>query len=296
MFDGWFRSEGMMNAVKHMLKINTDLSGKKSSSIAEIAVFAEGESMYRVRKSSNVATVCLSDIRRTLAECGAPYDLYSISDLTLESIDNYKLYIFVNQYDISQKNKKLISEKCKTEGKSILWLYGADYANGGKLSADNITKITGIKVDESNTSHGGVVFGGRTTEYRLASPYFEVNDADASTLTLYEDEKVSSAYKENGSFKSFYIATCNLPSALLRHIAELSGVFVYSSSGNVYIYPNSASFGVYNASMTTAVINMKQDGIYKDLISGETYTCQSGKLVLPYKEINAFLLIKTEEE
>ena len=99
MFDGWFRSKDMMNAISHMIGINKKLCDLKTESVAEIAVFAEGEAMYRARKSSKLATVCLSDIRRTLAECGAPYDIYSISDLELEKINDYKLYIFVNQYD-----------------------------------------------------------------------------------------------------------------------------------------------------------------------------------------------------
>ena len=106
MFDGWFRSKDMMNAISHMIGINKKLCDLKTESVAEIAVFAEGEAMYRARKSSKLATVCLSDIRRTLAECGAPYDIYSISDLELEKINDYKLYIFVNQYDMSVKGKK----------------------------------------------------------------------------------------------------------------------------------------------------------------------------------------------
>lgn len=296
MFDGWFRTEGMMKAVKHMLKTDAALSTKPSDSVAEVAVFAEGEAMHRVRKSSNLATVCLSDIRRTLAECGVPYDIYSISDLRLDSINKYKLYIFVNQYDLSEENKKLISEKCKAHGKSVLWLYGADYVNGGKAGSLNVTKITGINISESDKSHGGVVYDNKTTVYKTAAPYFEIKDDNASPIAFFEDGTVSAAYKETNGFKSFYVATCNLPSELLRHIAKLSGVFVYSHSNNVYVYPNSAFVGVYNATGTEAIISMKQDGIYKDMIGGEIYTCKNGKISLPHKEINAFLLVNTEEQ
>lgn len=296
MFDGWFRTEGMMKAVKHMLQISSDLSIRPSVSVAQVAVFAEGEAMYRVRKSSNLATVCLSNIRRTLAECGVPYDMYSISDLCLDSIDKYKLYIFVNQYDVSEENKKLISEKCKAEGKSVLWLYAADYANGGKLCSDNITKLTGINISASNNSHGGIAYSGKTTVYKTAAPFFEIKDADANPIALFEDGAVSAAYKETNGFKSFYVATCNLPSELLRQVAELSGVFIYSQSNSVYVYPNSASTGIYNASGDEATIYLKQDGKYKDMISGDIYPCTNGKITLPYKDINAFLLVNVEEE
>lgn len=296
MFDGWFRTEGMMRAVKHMLQISYELSTRPSVSVAQVAVFAEGEAMYRVRKSSNIATLCLSNIRRTLAECGAAYDLYSISDLTLEKTDNYKLYIFVNQYDISENRKKLISDRLSNNGKSVLWLYAPDYANGGKLSAENISKTTGITVTGDITSHGGIVFDGKITSYNVASPYFKITDNNATPIAYFEDGTIAVANKDINGIKSIYVATCNLPSELLRHIAELSGVFIYSQSNSVYVYPNSASTGIYNASGAEATIYLKQDGKYKDMISGEIYTCANGKITLPCKDINAFLLVNVEEE
>ena len=295
MFDGWFRSDGMMKAVNHMLQINTDLSDKTSDSVAEIAVFAEGESMYRVRKSSNLATVCLSDIRRTFAECGAMYDLYSIADLSLETTNNYKLYIFVNQYDIPKKTKSLIAEKLKTGGKAVLWLYAPDYANDGNINVQNITDITGINVSQSNISHGGIVFENKVTNYKIAAPYFEIKDTSALPIAFYEDGAVAASYKETNGIKNIYVATCNLSSELLRYIAGLSGAFVYSSSNNVYVYANSSSIGVYNASEQKAVIKLRQNGIYKDLICGDTYVCENNTLNLPKKDINAFLLVKTED-
>ncbi|MBQ8374033.1 MAG: hypothetical protein IJX98_00470 [Clostridia bacterium] len=88
-----------------------------------------------------------------------------------------------------------------------------------------------------------------------------------------------------------YVATCNLPSALLREIARISGAFVYSENERVYVYPNSASIGVYNASEENAIISVREDGIYEDLIEGGIYESKNGVLNLPKKEINAFLLI-----
>ena len=68
MFDGWFRSEEMMGAINNMIELHKTLSQKDKKSVAEIAIYAEGESMYHVRKTSNIATVCLSDMRRSFAD------------------------------------------------------------------------------------------------------------------------------------------------------------------------------------------------------------------------------------
>ena len=294
MFDGWFRSEGMMNAVSKMLGIAETLSSKPSKSIAQIAVFAEGESMYRARKTANLASVCLANIRRTFAECGAPYDLYSISDLALDEADGYQMYIFVNQYDVSKKTIALIEEKCRREGKTVLWLYAPNYATDGNLNVENISELTGITVMSGKNGHGGIVYDEKQFNYPLDAPYFSVCDSEATPLALFEDGTVAVAQREIGGFKSVYCATCNLPSGLLRDILIDSGIFVYSKNSLVYTYVNSYSIGVYNATGKDAEVYLKEDGVYRDLISGEEFKCENGILKLNNREINAFLLIKGE--
>ena len=87
-----------------------------------------------------------------------------------------------------------------------------------------------------------------------------------------------------------YASTVNIPSSLLREIARLSGVHIYSESGNVYAYPNSTVIGVFNATDEDAQINLTEDGRYEDLIEGHTYESKDKTLVLPKKDINAYLL------
>lgn len=290
MFDGWFRSEGMMAAAANMVKVSQKLSGIPKKSAAQVAVFAEGEAMYRARKSANLATVCLSDIRRTLAQCGAPYDLYSISDILLPETDHYQVYLFVNQYDIPEQIKAAIGEKCVRQGKLALWLYAPDYAKDGKCHVENITRMTGIKVRQQETSHGALRYGETSVDYGLAAPCFCVEDQEAQPLAYFEDGTVAAAKKGN----NVYVATCNLPSELLRDILEAAGVFIYSHSKSVYTYANTAAIGVYNAGDSDAQIQVSEQGFYQDLLTGELFECQSGKLILPKRELNAYLLTKGE--
>ena len=292
MFDGWFRSNGMMSAVHNMLDISDYLGKTETERVSEIAVFAEGESLYRVRKKSNIASVCLSDIRRTLAECGAPYDIYSISDIFLPQMQKYKLYIFVDQYDLSDEVKKHINENIKKQGKTVLWLYAPDFANKGNLSIDNISKTIGFKVKSSEAPYGKMVLNDEKFSFPIPAPYFAVDDDSATALCRFEDGSVASAYKTVDGITSVYVATCNLPSELLRTIAKLANVFVYSENNKVYVYPNSQVIGVYNATENDTEIHLAEDGEYVNLIDNTKYTCKNGVLKLPHKDINAFLLKK----
>lgn len=154
MLDGWFRSEGMMGAIRHMLEIDRTLMDTYRHSVAQVAVIAEGESMYRVRKHSPIASACLSGFRRTMAETGAPYDLYTLSDLEKPVLAGYSFYIFLNQYDLCEASRKRIEQICRDKGKTVLWLYAPDYAANGENSPAHIAGITGISVSEKEKSPG----------------------------------------------------------------------------------------------------------------------------------------------
>lgn len=292
MFDGWFRSEGMMSAVSQMIQIATQLSEKETKSVAQIAVFAEGEAMYRVRKSSGLASVCLADIRRTMAECGAAYDLYSIGDVSLPQMDCYQLYLFVNQYDLTEETKKQITERLEKDKKTVLWLYAPDYARQGKTNVKHISDVVGMNVEESSTSHGAICFGEESVQYDLAAPYFCIRDEQAAPIAWFADGTVAAAYKEQNGYRSVYAATCNIPSKLMRHIIELAGVFLYSKNDRVYVYPNSACIGAYNASEEDALIYLPENGVYRELLREENFECCDGKMLLPKEERKAFLLVK----
>ena len=291
MFDGWFRSEGMMNAVQNMVKITNLLSEQSVENVAEVAVFAEGESMYRVRKSSNLATVCLSDIRSTLAKCGVAYDLYTIGDIGNIEHDDYKLYIFLNQYDLTDATMQYINNKARVSGKTILWIYAPGYANQGVLSKKRLSEIVGMNVTSNNISPGGMVYKEQCVDYHLAPPYFSVLDNEANNLSYFEDESVAVAWKEMGEYKSVYAATCNLPADLLREISKMAGVFVYSDDDEVYVYPNSNSIGIYNGTNQGANIHVPQNGNYRDLICGNIFKAENNLLYLPQREMRAFLLV-----
>ena len=294
MFDGWFRSEGMMNAVKHMYAISKKLGELPTESLKELAVIAEGESLYRTHKNPNLTAHSLSWLQKTLAQSGVAYDLYSVMDLALQEMKQYKAYLFVNQYDIPQTTKELVAKHIKTQGKTAIWLYAPNFATNGMNSAQNIEEWTGIRVAESMHSHGAILFNGQEVDYGLDKPYFSVEDEEAIPLAYFSDGAVAAAYKDIDGYRSVYVATCSLPADLLREIARSAGCTVYSEDSRVYVYANSSSIGVYNASGTEARIKVLQDATYRDLIGGDVYESRDGYLTLKNKNINAYLLIREE--
>ncbi len=289
MFDGWFRSPGMMCAIHHMIEIDKALLAAERRSVAQVAVFCEGgESMYHVRKTSPIASVCLGGIRRTLADMGAPYDLYSIGDLPAIDHDRYRFYIFADAYCISPETRRCIEENCRREGKGILWLYAPDYATDGANDADRISAMTGIAVTETTVSPGKLLPDGIAT----AAPYFAVSDPDATVYARFENGTAAVVGKTLQDYRSYYAATYHIPGALLRTLLQENGIFLYSENDRVYTYANAAFVGVYNATENEAVVHMPTDGTYVDLLTDETFLCENGVVRLPKRELRAYMLQK----
>ena len=295
MLDGWFRSEGMMNAIRHMMEIDRSLMDVDRRSAARVAVIAEGESMYRVRKSSPIAAACLYRMRPVLAQMGAPYDLYSVGDLDRACLSDYDFYIFLNAYDMTEETRRAIDKGCRRPGKTILWLYAPDYAGGGENCAARITAVTGIVVKEQSADPGSLIWEGQPVAAAKA-PHFVIDDPDPAlrVSARFEDGSPAVAEKTVGGCRSIYAALYWLPSGLVRTLLDGSGVFLYSRDPSVYTYANRAFLGVYNASDGDAVVSVPgtENSAWEDRIGGEVFRSQNGKLLLPKRELRAYLLVR----
>lgn len=293
MFDGWFRSEGMMNAVQRMIALHGELSNLSKESVAQIAVYAEGEALYHVRKSAKLANESLIKMLRTFAEMGAPYDIYSIGDLDACSPERYRMILLIDEFDIPQKRMETI-RRLQREGVTVVWFYAPDYAHGAENDVRRITRATGIGVQESGQSHGGLVAHGKVTENVLAAPYFSVADEKAVPIGLFEDGAVAIA--GNADETVFYSAVPYLPSSVLGEILDRKGIFRYSRNSHVYTYVNAGAVGVYNATQEDATVFVPEDGTYTDKLTGSEFCATGGKLRLPFRDFRAYLLVKKRQD
>lgn len=137
MFDGWFRSEGMMNAVQRMIALHGELINLSKESVAQIAVYAEGEALYHVRKSAKLANESLSKMLRTFAEMGAPYDIYSVGDLDACSPERYRMILLIDEFDIPQKRMETI-RRLQREGVTVVWFMRRITPTGRKTTSGGL--------------------------------------------------------------------------------------------------------------------------------------------------------------
>lgn len=280
MFEGWFYSDEMMECIQNMILLAHKLSAYKQESIAEIAVIASGETLYGVNKTARINDKLLGMQRNGLARMGAPYDVYSAGDLTNFEWEQYKFIIFLDAFEITKGQKQVI-EKMKKAGKTLLWMYAPDYLTGGLDAMKSVMDMEVMVLDEpvQTVEQGGVV---------MSKPQFTVTDPEGVTLVRYENGMPAIAYKKKDGYISVYSGIGNLDGNILRRIAKLAGVHIYSENAPVYV--NSKVIGVYAVEDTE--ITVKQSGVYEDVFTGKRYETKDNKISVKAEALHSKLFIK----
>ncbi len=290
MFEGWFYSDNMMNEIARFIDIAKQVTKRNTSANSEICVIAEGApSLCYVNKKSTLNNEYLGKIRGSLGKMGAPYDIYSVCDLDKLDCDRYKLFIFLDQFCMTQETRNVINEKIKQPGKTLMFFGLADGVNEKEISIQNASKMLGMNVAFDVGKYSATAFdtcyGSGTKMQRLYC-----DDKECTVLGSFEDGKTSLALAEKDGVKTVFSSIGILNGKILREIAKLSGVHIYSNDCPVYV--NSEVIGLYLEKDCGTTVYLKEDGSFIDAFSGNKYTSENKQIFVPSGEYRSVMLLK----
>jgi hypothetical protein len=305
MFEGWYYDDQVMDEIRKCGEFAKLLTKKPNKNVAEIAVIADPESLYYVNKTSIINSEVLDRQRSELSKIGAPYDLYSSCSLETVDFTPYKMVIFLSQFKADEKYTKLIDEKIKKDGKTVVWVYAPNYVSEDGLSIDSVREITEMNLQvhpraETIIRCGELVYGFSVPKKETF--YVKVEGDDGFTTTEPNIEvlgRYQISYnpalvrKDCGDYVSVFSGSGYLSGDVFRMIAEKAGVHIYLKDSFSTVYVREGMIGVYHRKQKDAVIYVALDGDYKDLYTGTVYTSKNKEIYLPYTETTmAKLLIK----
>ncbi len=291
MFEGWFYSEAMMNEVKRFVEIQKRITSINTSSNAEVCVIAEGApSLLHVNKNAQYNRYVLDRQRDGLGRMGAPYDIYSMCDLSDLDFDRYKMFIFLDAFCISQEDKRIIAEKIKARGKTVLWYAAPGVVTDSGLSVSAASETAGMNLERrfgltQKANAYGIEYGSAKT-----LETFVVNDKDVVVLGKDADNNCVLALKEQDGVKNIFASYGNLPGGVLTRLLKLAGVHIYTDLCPTYI--NSSLIGLYMNKESDIDVALKGDGEYEDLFAGTVYKSTNCNLHIPSGRYRSVLLLK----
>jgi len=237
----------------------------------EIAIFYDNESVHLV---SDYTDKLVLDFFRTsdIHRIGAPVDYYFHDDITHPNMPDYKLYIMLNCYCLTDKEREDIKAKARKNHAVVLWVYAPGYVNvdaASFMDVKNIEETVGMKVLQyegtifpnfkvDKNSHDAVALAKlnsehesygfidrnvhsniwlRQTEIELpfANPGFAIEETDGvEVLGRYcTDGKAAYALKEQDGYISAYCTTQVIRNDLIASLAKYAGCHIYTESEDI---------------------------------------------------------------
>ena len=290
-FGGYYNAPEYERELAFQKKIYDQLAEGERHSNSEIAVFIDPMSFNCTKELSRLC----SDLGRVsinaLLRCGAPFDLYNLSDITLIDKSQYKMYVFLNAFIMPEDIRDYIHSELSD--KLTVFLYGAGMARGDSFDVKNTAELCGMTIEEIDSEKPlRADYLGETLGFtKHIRPLFAVKDAAGTQpLARYENGEICAAIKGNAA----YCAMAPVPWTLWRDLARRAGVHIYSEQGSGTAIC-SQFVSAYTTLTEDCVLHMKEDGVYRDVFSGETYETAHKELRYHAKKGRVMLFVREEK-
>jgi hypothetical protein len=278
--DDWYHQEKTMETIAAMKRIGESSQTADKTPVAQVALIYDENMPYYQAGGDNVfLRQQVWGTYEAAARMGAPYDMYLLSDLKNKNMPDYKMYVFLNAYRVSDQMQKIIAAKVRKNNAVSVWCYapGYIYADDDILNTGTMETLTGIELAVQISKE---ILSLKITDKinpisRLAkstfptysfAPSFTVTDPDVKVLgttTLGPALVV----KEFPNWRSVY-SMMPLNQELLQGLCDYAGVHIYSRSYDV-LYANKSYVFLYTSSAGNKTISLTSPADVQEEFSGK---------------------------
>lgn len=291
-----------MMAVQQRVALEAAKRGKPKAN--EIAIIYDEESIHLVSKGVNRTML---DFYRTsdLGRIGAPVDYYFHDDLTNENMPDYKLYLMLNTFCLTDAEREAIRKKAAKNHATVVWLYAPGFVNFDRetpMDTANISELTGMQVHCINETHSvkfritdpkhpalryavpdrfygwidrevcSTIWVGSVLDVPFLNPCFTIEEGEGVTVLgrYCIDGKPALAMKDTGDFLSIYCTTQILRAELLTSLAEYAGCHIYGYEDDC-IYANENFVNIHAENTGRHVLHFRHKCSPYEIYEGKYY-------------------------
>ena len=181
---------------------------------------------------------------RTFHRIGAPMDFLHNFDLKQTDSQKYRLMFMVNMFHLTTAEIGQVKALLRNSGAIVVWYYAPGFISSTKLDLARMEELTGFKFKiltepglmmirakiKTSTRPLKLRFGVNASHH----PRFAIADKTFENLGLWQDiDEVAFAMKEHDGYRSVYVGTAPLPAPILRWLAKVAEVPLWSSQPDI---------------------------------------------------------------
>lgn len=266
---------------KEQQRIAAESYEKDRRKNSEIAFIYDEESYHAVAEETTHQMVELFR-NYEIDLIGAPSDRYYHQDMADENMPDYKLYVFMNTFYLTDSERSVIKKKLRKNNATALFMYASGVINPDRtpsIGEDNISALTSIKIGRLDGVHSGKMrlcrgctnpiaqkldmgelYGDfkrkmwancssymnriKTSRVNLYPCYF-ADDEDCEDVAYFvSNEKSALSIKRCDGYTSIYCGSKYIGSDMMREIARYAGCHIYCDSDDV-LYANSSYITIH---------------------------------------------------
>ncbi len=245
--------------------------GLSSESVADIAVFVNGESLMTIpvdtttdQNNGLYASVYREQLEE-LGHVGASYDIYLLEDLKDGLVPEHKINIFMGTTWVTEEDRAAIESQLQKDGNILVWIFTSGLTDGTAtdlalledavdmdltIISKELKQIATAKI--INNDHWltdgmniGRPYG--VKGYDKMAPVIAITDPTVTPLAYHSttsttdgtpEGSVALGVKDMGDWTCVYSAVPMLPQAMIRNMLKKIGAHNYTESGSDVIYAN----------------------------------------------------------
>ncbi len=266
---GWYDHPELLSLISRQQEVARKFYELDRTGRPEIALLYDQDSTWYASHRTHV-DLCHMLRNLEVHRIGAPVAYHFHDDLALAGMPDYKLYVFLNCFALSGRDREIINARVKNGNKTALWVYAPGIINPDaerRFSTEHVRQLTGVRTGMEKgpvfpacriTTAPHPVTAGlyRDRDYgyfdrmmfgtianvqppgpawsTLLYPCIYPDDPAADVLaTFTANGRPALAAKDFGDWRSVYAAFKAVRADILRGVARYAGCHIYSESDDV---------------------------------------------------------------
>jgi len=269
---GWYDDPKILALIKRQQELAQKAYEFDRSATPEIALIYDVDSTWYT-SGRTTSDFCYMLRNFEVHRIGAPVAYHFHDDFNLDNMPEYKLYVFLNTFVLSDKDREAIDTTVKKNSRTVLWLYSPGIINpdrSPRFSIDHVTELTDIKVASRDITarplcrvvdDGGGILAGVPTDKdygyfdrqktgrnavqpdgparcTFLNPFIYGDDPEVTVMARFAGNDMPAIVaREFGSWRSVYAFFKAVHSDIIRAVASYAGCHIYSESDDI-LYAN----------------------------------------------------------
>lgn len=303
---GWIACDARQMAVLGKGEtLNYRLAGAKAAPFRNrAALIIDEDSVNHTIQKTALFRMFVKEIKNELPHTGFGYDIFLAE--SLEQIpDDYRFYIFANNYLITPEQKRGLEKRFKKNGNTLLFLHAPGITNGKELSLNQVSDTVSLKLEPAGTKNNGrarIVGGNSVTaslfrpgeiigEYRNA-PKFGLVPREGEVLAVMEkDGEPAWVMKQFPEWRLFYSM---LPPnvKMLKAMGKAAGLHIYNENTQDSTKGAGSLFAVHTLKGGTRKFSVPGSCTQaEELFTGTRYPLKEGKFTMDVQPESTYLFL-----